>query len=573
MLPYHCLFIGLLWKDDDLDEDDKQALRVFAWKVKHHTTDAALADLPYVFPHTNVESWKVLRTHIAKLSNFEPSIYDCCRKSCICYVGPYADLNQCPYCSLPRFDGSGKSHNHFTYLPIIPRLQQYFSNSAMASLMKYRSEHIYEEGKITDIMDSEIYRDLLQKPVELDGKPLGHTFFDDDRDIAFGLSTDGFAPFRRRTKTAWPLVLFNYNLPPEIRFHVEHILPLGVVPGPNKPKDFDSFLWPAIEEFLRLEAGVHTYDHQIHEFFALRAYLLLAFGDIPAISMLMRMKGHNGTCPCRMCSIQGVAAPGGCGTTLYVPLDRGWHPDVALSQRNYDPEHLPLRTHTGFLAQARAVQFATTQNESEALAKQYGIKGVPLLSVLSSLSFPRSFPYDFMHLLWENVMKNLMQLWTGTYKGLDSGSEDYQISSTVWDAIGEACENSGDSIPSVFGPRPPNVAASKSSWTADTRSFWTLYIGPVVLDNRFKKQKYYDHFVDLVKLLNICLQFEVSTSEIAHLRSGLIKWVKKYEEYVRLTSIVADDADTLFGQNLFPVHARPTVNMYTHYSRSSTHRG
>ncbi|EIW62612.1 uncharacterized protein TRAVEDRAFT_115107 [Trametes versicolor FP-101664 SS1] len=136
-----------------------------------------------------------------------------------------------------------------------------------------------------------------------------------------------------------------------------------------------------------------------------------------------------------------------------------------------------------------------------------------------------------MHLLWENVVKNLMQLWTGQYKGIDCGSEDYQIEPTVWEAIGAASAESGAYIPYVFGPRPPNVASDKTSWTADTRSFWIQYVGPVLLERRFKHRKYYDHFVLLVKLLRKCLQFELSQATVAEIRTGFAQWVLKYEEF------------------------------------------
>ena len=93
----------------------------------------------------------------------------------------------------------------------------------------------------------------------MDGWQLRCCYFSDPRDIALGLSTDGFAPFRQRKMTAWPIIVYNFNLPPDIRFHREYILCLGVVPGPNKPKDFDSFLLPAVEEFLRLCNGRISY--------------------------------------------------------------------------------------------------------------------------------------------------------------------------------------------------------------------------------------------------------------------------------------------------------------------------
>jgi hypothetical protein len=60
-------------------------------------------------------------------------------------------------------------------------------------------------------------------------------------------------------------------------------------------------------------------------------------------------------------------------------------------------------------------------------------------------------------------------------------------------------------------------------------SFWTLYLGPILLRRRFQNPKYYTHFVDLVRLLNICLQFEITDDEIEEVRSGFIKWVSQYE--------------------------------------------
>jgi hypothetical protein len=91
---------------------------------------------------------------------------------------------------------------------------------------------------------------------------------------------------------------------------------------------------------------------------------------------------------------------------------------------------------------------------------------------------------------------------------------------------------SGSTIPSVFGAQPPNVASDKSACTADTWSFWILYLGPILLRRKFNNHKYYDHFVDLVKLLNICLQFEYSEDDVEKVRVGFIAWVIKYEEYV-----------------------------------------
>lgn len=150
----------------------------------------------------------------------------------------------------------------------------------------------------------------------------------------------------------------------------------------------------------------------------------------------------------------------------------------------------------------------------EHLAKQYGIKGILLLHILPLLSFPESFPYDFMHLIWENVVKNLIHLWTGQYKGLNTGSEEYEILPTVWDAIGEASMNARDTIPGQFRPRLPNISSDKMSWTADTCSFWFQYIGPILLQSHFTQPKYYTHFITLVWLFRKCLQYKMPRSTI-----------------------------------------------------------
>jgi len=76
-----------------------------------------------------------------------------------------------------------------------------------------------------------------------------------------GLSTDGFGPFKHHIKTAWPIILFNYNLPSEERFQKDNIISVGIIPGPKKPGDCDSFLWPLIQELLQLAIGVTASMH------------------------------------------------------------------------------------------------------------------------------------------------------------------------------------------------------------------------------------------------------------------------------------------------------------------------
>ena len=119
--------------------------------------------------------------------------------------------------------------------------------------------------------------------------------------------------------------------------------------------------------------------------------------------MIMCMKGHNGICPCHMCNIQGICIPSSWITTHYVPLNCDHFSGI---NPGYQAHSLPLWNHDTFLKQAVEVKTALTTTASEQLATKYGIKGLPLLTSLTSLSFPLSFPYNFMHLIWSGLISS-----------------------------------------------------------------------------------------------------------------------------------------------------------------------
>jgi len=277
----------------------------------------------------------------------------------------------------------------------------------------------------------------------------------------------------------------------------------------------DTFLWPFLQELQKLAFGVTAFDVLSSQSFILCAFLILIFGDIPAIAMLMRMKGHNGICPCRACPILATPLRRGTQVTYYV-----------VSTFGDNAEWRTLCNHPTMMQQAKEVEDAPTKAQAEALAKNYGIKGKSVLSDIDSIRFPSSFPFDFMHLIWEGIIKTLIELWTGDFKGIDEGKEEYKIEAKQWKQVGAETATSGKTIPSSFGPHLPNIADSLSNISADMWSFWVLFIGPIVLQNRFHRPKYFKHFVDLVSLINMCLQRKISQEEVDRLEEGFKSWVE-----------------------------------------------
>ena len=110
----------------------------------------------------------------------------------------------------------------------------------------------------------------------------------------------------------------------------------------------------------------HYVNSIIQVLFELHAYLIVVFGDIPAISMIMCMKGHNALCPCCMCNIQGICIPSSQITTHYIPLNCEHFPD---EQQEYHSNSLSLQNHNVFIKQAIEVQTASTTTATDDLPR------------------------------------------------------------------------------------------------------------------------------------------------------------------------------------------------------------
>lgn len=67
--------------------------------------------------------------------------------------------------------------------------------------MSYRGNY-KRDANVKDVFDSTNYRVLCDRFVTVNGQKMPYKFFCDLRDIALGLSTDGFAPFKRRERRA-----------------------------------------------------------------------------------------------------------------------------------------------------------------------------------------------------------------------------------------------------------------------------------------------------------------------------------------------------------------------------------
>ncbi|EIN12023.1 hypothetical protein PUNSTDRAFT_62011, partial [Punctularia strigosozonata HHB-11173 SS5] len=515
-----------------LTEQDRDNIRVFRLRFLSKMPCSTYNLMRSTFrSQIHITSEWVLLRRIALLSGIEPVRYDCCT-NCICYLGKYTDMDSCPYCGEGRYrdgDSAHKARRHFCYIPLIPRLQAYFRSMDMIDLLGYRSERDQEGNPdiISDIFDGEHYQNLRHTPVVIDGQEQAYNHFSEDTDLAFASCSDGYLIFWRKHggPSATPLLLQNLSLPPSIRTHLEHLLCVGIIPGPHAPKDMAT---PLEEEFVQLAHGVKTFHVSKKHHFDLRAYRILEEGDILAIEKVLNLKGHNSKTPCRSCMIKAFRHPQQTNyyPALHSPLVEG--EDV----QSWDSLDLPLRTHDSYLEGVAAVETANEESKAAGLRMNqwWGIWGPPAIGRVGSLDYARSFPWDWMHLFGQNIIPNFIRLWTGCFKGLDAGMEDYIFADSIWQAIGQETEDAVQYIPSAFVRKIGNIALDRSGMTAESYVFWFMYMAPSLLANCFKHRKYYDHYMELVEIMKYTLKYRYSRAYVTgSLRKKIAQWVQKYE--------------------------------------------
>lgn len=436
-------------------------------------------------------------------------------------------LTRCTFCNELRLTESGKPRRLFCYLPIIPRLQGAFSNPKKIEELLYRHNYQHRPNEISDVFDGTHYLTLRTKKVTVDGNEYPHNYFSGKYDVALGVCLDSYLLFERRRKgpSATPILVKNYNIKPQVRTHLDTHFCAGVIPGPRGPKDQYSFLVPFDDECAQLAIGVPTYNCVSESIFNLHAYTIFGMGDIIAIEKLLNIKGHNAFCPCRSCKIKGARIGTGKNQVYYVPLT---HPDLpGQPRRSWNPRNLPPRTHEDFTVVADNLDDMQYVKDQKDYTFDEGIKGLPALRRVGCLDYARTFPWDIMHLFFENVVRILVKLWSGAFKGLDVGTEDYEIAAEIWEEIWKETAEAVKDIPAQF---VRSMASGPGKFTAEAWCFWFVYMAPILLKGRFNHPKYHTHLCDFAEIIKTCISFTLTHDRIHELREEIITWMRTYEE-------------------------------------------
>ena len=478
-----------------------EGLRWLEWKHKFGVSEAALLDAMKL-------AGVSVSVHVLKDALSQSGLYfeevHCCPNSHLAFTDEFSTLSICPHqgCAQKKYeDGKSRPRKCFRYIPLRCRVESWFKSKVFFQKMSCRD-------KETRRMRLFFSRGATLETLPLDDYIFGRNYIGLDAkkrfrsdDVCLALSVDGKNLFKSNDFNVWPVLLLNLNLSPEERCKIENMIPFGFIPGPRNPKDLQSFLIPLYEELHRLESGFPVTDWEGNRR-DVRLFLLFVTADLPALSKVIRTRGHNALSPCRFCEVQGTYDDD--RKTYYYPSAVEESKNQHRRSVFWRPERIFAlrRTPSGLKKDFCKIKRCEGKGSREELSKLKGLHGEAKIFRFCSCLIPfASFPIDIMHLFYENIAP---YMWNYLAGGSPEGtSAPFFLTST--EQVGIDLLESGKFIPSTFGRRPRNIVLHAKRFKAEEwRSFVLLY-SSALLTGRLQ-EKYiagWKHFVTVCKLCSL----------------------------------------------------------------------
>ena len=463
-----------------------------AWRKSNGTVYAYKLHADVLSRASNVE---VLSQHQVKklaqdLTEFVPCMIDMCPRSCIAYTGAYESLSECPYihpgkgvCNEKRFhkptsSGRLKPRAQVQILPVMETIRTMYANAETASLLRNRDSCLQAALHIVGTAATRKYSDFGDSQVHVMQRRDFH-LFQDPRDVAFALSTDGAQLTMKKQSNTWIMILIILNLPGSIRYQTNNVIINFATPGPYSPGDIESFIWALFKEMARASEGIWMWDAIDSAYFVQRSCASMALGDMLGSAKLNGMAGHTAIFGDRFSMVQGAKSSLIKGAkSQYYPMNppdnERYNPSRPVK---YDLSKIPMRSQTSYWATIDKLAAAKTKKEKSEITKATGVSRLPLCAASVAFTHPTFFPLDPFHLFYENCMAFIWDTWTV----LSKPGEVIHLSSAKAQNLGRLIPPAMSTLPPAFcGPiRDPYLKRQSQYKVYEWMALLHWYIIPI----------------------------------------------------------------------------------------------
>ena len=524
---------------DVSDPDFRLGLDLFLANI-NSSQDAYTASRSAILrrhPDDDIPSYSQMKQRIAEITGVVPIIHDMCKNSCLAFTGPFRDLESCPECGEPRLDPVTQSaEQHLYTIPLGPQLQAQWRDADSARKMSYRREKTHEIlAELEKDGQLPIFKDFLHGSAYLEEVKRG---FIKDTDMVVMLSIDGAQLYRHKASDCWIYIWLIFDLAPDQRYIKKSVLCGGFIPGPNKPKIVDSYLFPGLHHLAALQQeGLKIWDASQDATYSADIFFALGTADGPAMAHLNGLVGHNGKHGCHLyCPVVGRREPGG----------KHYYPAI-LKPLNYNVEGCchddisyaslpPSCSQETYIKNLRYLMALSSEKCFKNRRKQTGISKPSIFLGLKHnkmIGVPGCFGSDIMHLAALNLPDLLINLWHGTF---DCDQKDDRSTWTwatlkgrTWQDHGRQVAAATPYLPGSFDRPPRNPAEKISSGYKAWEFLLYLYgLGPGLFYG-ILPDAYYRNYCKLVFGVRIILQYRIRVEDLIKAYPALLEFACEFE--------------------------------------------
>lgn len=488
-------------------------------------------------PEDIIPSHDKIKRRIEEITGVGSISHPMCKNSCIAFTGPFSNLDTCPRCGETKIcPVTKRAHQEFVTIPIAPVLQALWRSPESAKRLSYRQQktrEIIEELQKNSGSLSE-YEDFLHGSDYLENVRNGN-IKDDDMVLMF--SMDGAQLYAHKTSDCWIYLWVLFDLSPNERYKKKHVLPGGFIPGPNKPKNMDSFLFPGLYHLAAIQnEGLPVWDALSSRLFDSKLFLALNTADGPGMAYLNGLVGHHGKFGCRLyCTVPGRHKPNGTHyyPALLKPIDflvPGCdHGDISHDSLLQSSPQLYFLNLRHVLNSSNETQYKKRRLET-GISKPSIFLGIQPTRILG---IPGCFGSDIMHLASFNISDLLLSLWRGV---LDHDKDDPPsewpwavLVGDTWTLHGQHVAAATPHLPGQFDRPPRNIAEKINSGYKAWEFLLYLYgLAPALLHS-ILPNPFYLHFCQLVRAMRIIHQYKIKTADILLAHNLLVSFTRNFE--------------------------------------------
>jgi hypothetical protein len=447
-------------------------------------------------PDSAFLSYDQVKRRLRWLMGVVPIEYDMCPNTCIAYTGPCTLLESCPcstFCTSRYILGTRTAQRHFSTIPIGPVIQAFYASPETAKHMHYLERKLAENlaYACSNSCRLDVFEDTASGQALIDA--WGSGVFGKS-DIALQLSIDGAQLCPNQPSETWVFIWIIHNLPPELCYTKAFVIPGAIVPGPKKPWDLNSFLFPCLYHIAALQQeGLKLYDASLGVVVPCAIpSIIMGTADNLGSTAMSGMVGHSGKYGCRLyCEMPGhhCENDGHYYPVMNCPVNYNIqgcsHSNVSSKDLEDYRSNLPRKYNENI----KFLLESSTQTDFKTQCLESGLCRQTLFSRLphQPLPVPRNLTMDIMHLTMLNDPNLLVKLFTGkmdVYEPDDRDTWDWAVfycNKHLWEGHRETVAQATPYIPSLFGCAPQDPAKKiNSGYKAWEYQLYVYGLGPAL---------------------------------------------------------------------------------------------